>query len=88
VFAYLADELQEGEVLHPIVVVDEFRRVRGVGVEVEEPGELLLEAIDVVLQGGLVEEVTFLRLARWVADHARGTAYQGDRFVPRALEVT
>ena len=57
VLAYVADEVDEGVVLHPVVVVDEESGVGCVGVEVEEAFELLLDGCYVVVECLLVEEV-------------------------------
>ena len=57
--ADLASELEEGKVLHPVVVVDEFGLVWNIGFEVEEFCELVLDALLVVTQGFLVEQVAF-----------------------------
>ena len=40
----VADEMQESVVLHPVVVIDKFSTVRSITVEIEELGELLLDA--------------------------------------------
>ena len=85
--ADIADEVDEAVVLHPVVVVHEFGLVGGVGFEVQEAGELRLDAGDVVVQGGLVQEVALRRLHRRVADHAGGAAHEGDGFVAAALEM-
>ena len=85
--ADVADEIDEGVVLHPVVVVHEFGLVGGVGVKVQETGELRLDAGDVVIQGGLVQEIPFGRLHRRVADHAGGAAHEGEGLVAAALEM-
>ena len=85
--ADVADEVQEGEVLHPVVVVDHACGVGGVRVEVEQLGQLPLDGLLVVAQRLLVEQVALLRLARGVANHARGAAHEGQRTVAAQLEV-
>jgi hypothetical protein len=84
--AHVADEVEEEVVFHPVVVVDYFGTVGGV-VEVEELGELLADALHVVVDLFGSEEFAFLGLERGVADHAGGTAHQCERFVSSDLEV-
>ena len=85
--ADVAGEIEEGEVLHPVVVIDQFCGVGRITVEVEEARELLAYAGDVVTQRGFVEQVALLALARGVADHAGGSAQQGDGLVAATLQV-
>ena len=85
--AHLAGEVQEGEVLHPVIVVHQFGVVGRVRIEVQELGQLFLHAGNVALQGFLVQQVTLLRLAGGVANHARGTADERQRLVSATLEV-
>ena len=85
--ADVADEIEEREFLHPVVVVDQRGGVRGVGVEVEQFGQLAFDRLLIVTQGLFVEQVALLRFARGVADHARRTAHEGQRTVAAHLEV-
>jgi hypothetical protein len=62
VFADVADEVEETVVFHPVVVVDEFGGVGGVGVEVEEVGELLFDGFLIVAEGFFVDEFALLAL--------------------------
>ena len=52
-FTYLACEIKEGVILHPVVVVDEFRCVFAFA-EVEEALQLLLDALLVVAECSFV----------------------------------
>ena len=85
--AYLAGEVEESPVLHPVVVVDQNGGVGSVALEVDELGELGLDALLVVAQGRLVEKVALLGLHRGVADHAGGSADEGDGTMAGVLEV-
>ena len=87
VLAHLAGEVEEGEVLHPVVVVHHFGGIRLLRLEVEELGHLLFDALLVVAQGFFVEQVTFLALARRVANHACCAAHEDDGLVAAALQV-
>lgn len=49
--ADVADEIEEREFLHPVVVVDQRGGVRGVGVEVEQFGQLAFDRLLIVTQG-------------------------------------
>ena len=85
--AHLACEVEEGEVLHPVVVVDELGLVRLIAVEVEELGYLLLDGLLVVIECLRVEQVAFLALARRVANHTCCTAYEEVGLMATTLEV-
>ena len=87
VLAHVADEIQKRHVLHPGVVVDEFRGVRRVGIEIQEPGQLFFYALLVVEQFFLRKQVALLRFHGRVADHAGGAADQRDGLMPAALQV-
>ena len=86
--AYVAYKAQEGEILHPVVVVDEQSGIGGVAFEVEEFSELRLYALLVVAQSLLVDELALLALHGRVADHAGGASDK--RYGPMSgmLEVT
>ena len=85
--ADVACEVEEGEVLHPVVVVDELGGIGRIAVEVEEARQLLADAGHVVAQRGLVQQVALLALAAGVANHAGGAAQQGDGLVAAALQM-
>ena len=76
--ADVADEIQEGDSLHPVVVVHQHRRVGSVRFEIEQLGELFLDRLLVVAEGLFIEQVALLRFAAGVADHARRAAHQSD----------
>ena len=86
-FTDFACEVKEGVVLHPVVVVHQFCRIRGIAFEVEETAELFLDACHIVAQGLLVEEVAFLAFPRGVANHSGCTSYQCQGFVSCTLQV-
>ena len=86
-FADVANKFQEREILHPVVVVDQFGRIRSVGLEVDQVTELPSDPLLVATQGLLVEQVALKRLARRVADHAGSPAHQENGLMPAPLEV-
>ena len=86
--ADFASEVEEGEVLHPVVVVDQLSAVGCVAFEVEEVCQLLLDALHVVAQGFLVQQVALLAFSAGVAYHAGCSADECDGFVAAALQVT
>ena len=86
-FAHVADKVEEREVLHPVVVVDEFGAVWCVGVEVYDVRELAFDCFLIVAKSGFVEEFAFLAFHRWVANHTRSASHEDDRFMTAALEV-
>ena len=86
--AHLAGEVKEGVVFHPVVVVDQLGSVRRIALKVEETTQLLFDALHIVAQRGLVQQVALLALARGVANHASGTADQSQRFMSAALEMS
>ena len=85
--SYFAGEVEEGIVLHPVVVVHQLGGVGRVAVEVEEVGELCLDAGHVVAQNVLGEQVALCALARGVANHARCAANEGEGLMAAPLEV-
>ena len=86
-FTYITSKGEEGEVLHPIVVVDEFCAVGSIALEVEEMGQLGLDTADIVGQRLLVEQIALLALATGVTDHASGASDECYGLVATALEV-
>ena len=73
-FADVTGEIQEGVVLHPVVVVHELRGIGFVAVEIQEVLQLLADAGYVMAQCLLGEEVTLGGLAGGVSDHTRSAA--------------
>jgi hypothetical protein len=57
-FAYIAEEMQEREVLGPVIIIDHFGGI-GAGAEVEEFFELFLNTVLVITQGVFIEKVSF-----------------------------
>ena len=87
VLADVAYEIEECVILHPVIVVDQDGRIRGVAVEIEKTRELLLYCLLVVAQSFHIEEFTLLAFHRWVADHAGSTTHEGDWFMTGTLEM-
>ncbi len=85
--AYIANEVKEGEVFHPVVIVDHFGGIGSVAVEIQKLRELLLDGLLIVAQRLLVEELALLAFHRGVADHACGTTHKGYGFMAGALEM-
>ena len=86
--SHLACEVEEGEVLHPVVVVHKFGAVRCIALEVKELGQLFLDAFLVVAQSRLVEQVALEALSRWVANHSCCSSHECYGFMSAALQVT
>ena len=63
VLAYGACKVEEGEILHPVVVVHHLGGVGALSIKVEELSHLLFDALLVMIQCLGVEQVTFLALA-------------------------
>ena len=57
--ADLACEIKECHVFGPVIVVDHFRTVGGVAVEVEKFRQLFLDRLLIVAQCRLVEQIAF-----------------------------
>ncbi len=85
--ADIADEVEEGEVFHPVIVVDHLGGIGCVGVKVKKFAELTLDGLLVVAEGLFAQEFALLALHRGVAYHASRAAHEGDRLVARTLEV-
>ena len=86
-FAHLACKIEEGKVFHPVVVVDQFGGIGCIGVKVEEMRQLLFDALHVVAQHLLGEQVTLCTFSRRVTNHAGSSSHECQRFVAGALEV-
>ena len=86
--SHLACEVEEGEVLHPVVVVDHFGSVGLGGFEIEETSHLLFNALLVVTQRLIVQQVALLRLSRGVANHTSSTTNEDDGLMTTALQMT
>ena len=87
VLADFAGEVEEREVLHPVVIVHQLGMVGSVAVEIQESGQLLFDAGHVVAQRFFVEQVAFLAFTRRVAYHSGGASDKGQRLVPATLEM-
>ena len=87
VLAHLTGKVEEGEILHPVIVVHHLGSIGFLAVKVKELGHLLLDALLVVAQGLVIEQVALLALARGVANHTRGTTHQDDGFVATVLQM-
>ena len=87
VLAHLTGEVEEGEVLHPVVVVHHLGGIGFLRFKIKELGHLGLDALLIVTQRLFVQQVTFLALARRVANHASGTSHQDDGLVAAALQM-
>ena len=85
--ADIADEVEEGEVLHPVVVVGHYGGVWSAAVEVEEVGELTFDGFLIVAQGLFVDKLALLTFHRGVADHSCGASDNGDWLVTAALQM-
>ena len=57
--AYLACEVKESEVFHPVVVIDQFRGIRCLAVEVKKTTELFLYTLLVMSECLFCEQVAF-----------------------------
>ena len=84
--AHITDKIEEEIVLHPVVIVAYLGTVDGV-VEVEELGQLLADAVDVVLHLVDGEELALGSLEGGVAYHAGGTTHDGQGLVACHLKV-
>ena len=56
----ITDEIEEGEFLHPVVVVDENSSIRSITVKIQELGKLLAQALLIVTKLLLVDQHTLL----------------------------
>ena len=84
--ADVAEEIEEAETAHPVVVV---RQDRGdvTAVEVEEPLQLPGHALDVALEDLDREQLPLFAFAAGIANHPRGAAHHGDWPVTGPLEA-
>ena len=87
VLAHFAGEIEEGKVLHPVVVVDHLGSVGLRSFEIQELGHLLFDGLLIMIERVGVKQIALLTLAGGVADHACGSADEQERLVAAALEV-
>ena len=85
--AYFACEVEEGIILHPVVVVHQLGGIGRPALKVEEAGQLRLDAAHVVAQHVLRQQIALGTLSRGIANHSRRAAHEGQRLVSRALKV-
>ena len=86
VLADVAYKAQETEFLHPVVIVHHFGGIFP-AVEHQQFFQLLLNAVLVMTDRLLAQQVSFLRFSGGVADHAGGAADEGQWFVAGQLQV-
>ena len=79
----VAQKIEEGEIFHPLEVVQKERSA--LLVEVEKGFHLRADRTDVAFDRLGGEELTLFALSARVADHAGGAPDQGDRTMPGAL---
>jgi len=70
VLTYIADEIKETIVLHPVVVVYEFSVVRCVAIKIQEFSKLLFDAFLIMAKSHFVNKDALLRFHGWVTNHA------------------
>lgn len=85
-FSDVAQEIEEAERGGPIGIIHEAGGVTG-GVEIQEARELAADGDDVVGELRGREEITFGGFTGGIADHAGGTAGEGDGVVAGELEA-
>ena len=82
--ADLAQKIHIVEVQQPVAVIDHDGLAFA---EIQEAGELLLDAADVFADGFAAHHLAHVALAAGIADHGGAAAAQGDRPVPGALQM-
>ena len=85
---HLTSEIEEGEILHPVVVVYHLSGIGILRLEVEKLGYLFLDALLIVVECLGIEQVSLLTLTRGVANHTGGTTHKDDGFMATTLQVT
>ena len=87
VLAYIANEIQKGNALHPVVVVHHFGPVGQRTAEIEKTTQLLFDALLIVPQGGLIEQIALGIFHRRVANHPGSPTYQHNGLVTGYLKM-
>ncbi len=85
VLAHVPQEVEQSHLAQPVQVVDD-ESLGGAGAEVEEPGELVADGMDVRLDGRPIEKRSLARPTRRVPDQPRRPADHRHRLAARALE--
>ena len=86
--ADVADERQEGEIFHPVVVVYQDCLIGNLALEIEKFIQLPFDRLLVVAQRFFIEKLAFRRLHGGIADHAGCTTHQCDWRMTGSLEVS
>ena len=86
-FSDLSCEVEESEILHPVVIVHHLSLVRRIGVKVQEFRHLLFDAFLIVSESLVVQQVSLLAFSRRVANHSSSTTNEDDGFVSAMLQV-
>ena len=87
VLTHLAGKVEEGEVLHPVVVVDHLGLVGRRAVEVKKLGCLLLDGLLIVVERLGVKEIALRTFARRIANHTRSASDEKIRLVSTTLQM-
>ena len=87
VLAHVAQELEVGDGPEPIEIVHQSRGIVW-GVEVQEPGQLLLDRSDVVLQHVRGQQVALGRTTAGITNHAGCSTGQCERHMTGELETS
>ena len=85
--AHSTREIEEREVLHPVVVVHQLSLIVALGVEVEELRHLLLDALLVVIERLGIKQIALLAFTRRVAYHTCRAADEYYRLVSATLQM-
>ena len=83
-----SSEVKEGEVLHPVIVINHLSLVWLVAIEVKELTYLLLDSLLVMVKCFCIKEVTLLTLTRRVTNHTCSTTHEEVRLVSTTLQMT
>ena len=81
-------EVEEGEVLHPVIVVNHLSLVRLVAIKVKELAYLLFNSLLIMVKCFSIKKVTLLTLARRVTNHTSSTTHEEIRFMSATLQMT
>ncbi|OAV73814.1 hypothetical protein Barb7_02798 [Bacteroidales bacterium Barb7] len=86
-FPHIADKVEEGILLHPVVVVHQFGGIGCIGIKVEKLRQLFPDALLIAAEGRLVQQVALGGLHRRVANHAGSSSDEGNGTVSGTLEM-
>src|SRR5690606_37639147 len=86
-FTYIAHKPDNRELLHPVVVVNQYRSIFFLSIKVKKTGKHSFNSFHIFVQRFLIKQVSFVTLTRRVTYHTCSTPHKRNRLVPAFVQV-